>query len=298
MTLLYDLRFVPAGLSVLATLLHAFDVLHKHRRVAQPLKACQLLRVKFRLELLFLSASQIILSLAVVVVFATLTVLVEINSWTIYLLGSVVACLWMSRMWPSVHGSLHLLRLAVGLPIALGSFFGGIIIADVYAYHGSTVMFVSAAAFRLWVACEWMVYSQKKHRTKGCVFMEAFLLSLMVLAGTMGMTCVKGWRLLPVLRLYMLLYANVPKLLAGTSIARNVAAGLTGVSPDSPSTMAPPDAESGLVTFSSPAIRFASRQSIDEMPVVAVEGDPIVAVIRHKFGVKIIYFTSRNVMLI
>ncbi|KAK8872296.1 YncE family protein [Apiospora arundinis] len=58
------------------------------------------------------------------------------------------------------------------------------------------------------------------------------------------------------------------------------------------------DAESGLVTFSSPAIRFASRQSSDEMPVVAVEGDPIVAAIRHKFGVKTIYFTSRNVMLI
>ena len=58
------------------------------------------------------------------------------------------------------------------------------------------------------------------------------------------------------------------------------------------------DAESGLVTFSSPAIRFASRQSSDEMPVVAVEGDPIVAAIRHKFGVRTIYFTSRNVMLI
>ncbi|KAK6840986.1 hypothetical protein PG989_005670 [Apiospora arundinis] len=53
-----------------------------------------------------------------------------------------------------------------------------------------------------------------------------------------------------------------------------------------------------MVTFSSPAIRFASRQSSDEMPVVAVEGDPIVADIRHKFGVKTIYFTSRNVMLI
>ncbi|KAK7974553.1 hypothetical protein PG989_000001 [Apiospora arundinis] len=58
------------------------------------------------------------------------------------------------------------------------------------------------------------------------------------------------------------------------------------------------DAEPGLVTFSSPAIRFASRQSSDEMPVVAVKGDPIVAAIRHKFGVKTIYFTSRNVMLI
>ncbi|KAK6852233.1 hypothetical protein PG995_012358 [Apiospora arundinis] len=58
------------------------------------------------------------------------------------------------------------------------------------------------------------------------------------------------------------------------------------------------DAESGFVTFSSPAIRFASRQSSDGMPVVAVEGDPIVAAIRHKFGVKTIYITSRNVMLV
>ena len=102
MALLYDLRFVPAGLSVLATLLHAFDVLHKHRRVAQPLKACQLFRVKFRLELLFLSASQIILSLAVVVVFAMLTVFVEINIWTVYLLGSIVAVSMISQVhWPT-----------------------------------------------------------------------------------------------------------------------------------------------------------------------------------------------------
>ncbi|KAK8117387.1 uncharacterized protein PG998_005668 [Apiospora kogelbergensis] len=58
------------------------------------------------------------------------------------------------------------------------------------------------------------------------------------------------------------------------------------------------DADSGFVTFSSPAIRFASRQSSDGMPVVAVEGDPIVAAIRHKYGVKAIYITSRNVMLV
>jgi len=111
-------------------------------------------------------------------------------------------------MWPSVHGSLRLLRLAVGMPIALGSFLGGIIIAGVHAYHGSTVMLVSAAAFRLWVACEWIVYSQKKHRMKGYVFMEAFLLSLMVVAGAMGITYAKDWRLLPVLRLYMLLVSG------------------------------------------------------------------------------------------
>ena len=76
---------------------------------------------------------------------------------------------------------------------------------EVHAYHGSTVMLVS---FRLWVACEWMVYSQKKHQTKGCVFMEAFLLSLMVVAGAMGIMCVKDWHILPVLRLYMLLVSG------------------------------------------------------------------------------------------
>ncbi|KAK8075981.1 hypothetical protein PG994_003253 [Apiospora phragmitis] len=58
------------------------------------------------------------------------------------------------------------------------------------------------------------------------------------------------------------------------------------------------DPDSGFVTFSSPAIRFASRQSSDGMPVVAVEGDPVVAAIRHKFGVKTIYITSQNVMLV
>ncbi|KAK8091511.1 hypothetical protein PG997_001872 [Apiospora hydei] len=58
------------------------------------------------------------------------------------------------------------------------------------------------------------------------------------------------------------------------------------------------DPDSGFVTFSSPAIRFAARQSSDGMPVVATEGDPVIAAIRHKFGVKTIYITSRNVMLI
>ncbi|KAK8022762.1 hypothetical protein PG993_013529 [Apiospora rasikravindrae] len=58
------------------------------------------------------------------------------------------------------------------------------------------------------------------------------------------------------------------------------------------------DPESGLVTFSSPAIRFAARQSSDSMPVVTTEGDPVIAAIRHKFGVKTIYITSRNVMLV
>ncbi|KAK8120362.1 hypothetical protein PG999_004482 [Apiospora kogelbergensis] len=197
MSLLYDLRFVPAGLSVLATLLHAFSVLYNHRRVAQPLKACQLLRVKFRLELLLLSVSQIVLSFAVVVVFATLTVFVEANVWTVYLLGSIVA---VSMIMPldeqDVAISTWVITLAparCGFADSPGFLFGGIIIADVYAYHGSTVMLVSAAAFRLWVACEWM----------------AFLLSLMVVAGAMGITCVKYWRLLPVLRLYMLLVIPV-----------------------------------------------------------------------------------------
>jgi len=102
MSLLYDLRFIPAGLSVLATLIHAFGVLCKHRRVAQPVKACQLLRVKFRLELLLLSVSQIILSLVAVVVFATLTVFVEINIWTVYLLGSIVAASMINQVhWPT-----------------------------------------------------------------------------------------------------------------------------------------------------------------------------------------------------
>ncbi|KAK7909022.1 hypothetical protein PG985_014900 [Apiospora marii] len=58
------------------------------------------------------------------------------------------------------------------------------------------------------------------------------------------------------------------------------------------------DPKLGFVTFSSPAIRFASRQSSDGMPVVAVEEDPVVAAIRHRFGVKTIYITSRNVMLV
>ena len=58
------------------------------------------------------------------------------------------------------------------------------------------------------------------------------------------------------------------------------------------------DPDLGLVVFSSPAIRFAGRQSSDGMPLVSVEEDPVVAAIRYKFGVRTIYITSRDVMLV
>ncbi|KAK7937570.1 uncharacterized protein PG986_014438 [Apiospora aurea] len=196
MSLLYDLRFVPSGLSVLATLLRAFGVLSTQRRATQPLKACQLLRVKFRLELLLLSVGQIVLSLTVVLLFATLTVAVDTTIWTVYLLGSIVAvsmtsqCLWMSSVWPSSCGPFYLLRLAVGLPMTLGSFMGGVIIAGPHPRRGSTIFL-------------------QKHGAKGFVLVELFAVSLMAAAGALGMTYATSWRLVPVRRLYMLLVTSV-----------------------------------------------------------------------------------------
>ncbi|KAI0836842.1 hypothetical protein F5Y06DRAFT_272414 [Hypoxylon sp. FL0890] len=52
------------------------------------------------------------------------------------------------------------------------------------------------------------------------------------------------------------------------------------------------------VTFSAPAIRFASRSSSSGMPVVDVANDPVINAIRAKFSVRTIYVTSRNIMLV
>ncbi|KAI1207800.1 uncharacterized protein F4807DRAFT_469021 [Annulohypoxylon truncatum] len=52
------------------------------------------------------------------------------------------------------------------------------------------------------------------------------------------------------------------------------------------------------VTFSAPAIRFASRSSSSGLPVVDVVSDPIIDAIRTKFSVRTIYVTSRNIMLV
>ncbi|OTA65962.1 hypothetical protein K449DRAFT_403428 [Hypoxylon sp. EC38] len=52
------------------------------------------------------------------------------------------------------------------------------------------------------------------------------------------------------------------------------------------------------VTFSAPAIRFASRSSSSGMPVVDVANDPVIAAIRAKFSVRTLYVTSRNIMLV
>ncbi|KAI0880452.1 uncharacterized protein GGS22DRAFT_193223 [Annulohypoxylon maeteangense] len=52
------------------------------------------------------------------------------------------------------------------------------------------------------------------------------------------------------------------------------------------------------VTFSAPAIRFASRSSSSGLPVVDVASDPVIDAIRAKFPVRTIYVTSRNIMLV
>ncbi|KXJ89332.1 hypothetical protein Micbo1qcDRAFT_177202 [Microdochium bolleyi] len=52
------------------------------------------------------------------------------------------------------------------------------------------------------------------------------------------------------------------------------------------------------IAFSAPAIRFANRSSSSGLPVVHVEGDPAIEAIKARFGVKKIYATSRNVMLV
>ncbi|KAI4859111.1 hypothetical protein F4820DRAFT_462751 [Hypoxylon rubiginosum] len=52
------------------------------------------------------------------------------------------------------------------------------------------------------------------------------------------------------------------------------------------------------VTFSAPAIRFASRSSSSGLPVVNVANDPVIEAIRAKYSVRTIYITSRNVMLV
>ncbi|XXH01216.1 hypothetical protein Hte_007570 [Hypoxylon texense] len=52
------------------------------------------------------------------------------------------------------------------------------------------------------------------------------------------------------------------------------------------------------VTFSAPAIRFASRSSSSGLPVVNVANDPVIEAIQAKYSVRTIYITSRNVMLV
>ncbi|KAI1385348.1 uncharacterized protein F4822DRAFT_341900 [Hypoxylon trugodes] len=52
------------------------------------------------------------------------------------------------------------------------------------------------------------------------------------------------------------------------------------------------------VTFSAPAIRFASRSSSGGLPVVDVGNDLVVEAIKAKFSVRTIYATSRTVMLV
>ncbi|KAI2471128.1 hypothetical protein F4781DRAFT_388149 [Annulohypoxylon bovei var. microspora] len=52
------------------------------------------------------------------------------------------------------------------------------------------------------------------------------------------------------------------------------------------------------VTFSAPAIRFASRSSSSGLPVVDVTSDPVIDGIRAKFSVRTVYVTSRNIMLV
>ncbi|KAI2602658.1 hypothetical protein GGR54DRAFT_623277 [Hypoxylon sp. NC1633] len=52
------------------------------------------------------------------------------------------------------------------------------------------------------------------------------------------------------------------------------------------------------VTFSAPAIRFASRSSSSGLPVVDVVNDPVIEAIKAKFSVRAIYVTSRNIMLV
>ncbi|KAI0848818.1 hypothetical protein F5Y00DRAFT_237663 [Daldinia vernicosa] len=56
--------------------------------------------------------------------------------------------------------------------------------------------------------------------------------------------------------------------------------------------------DGGHVTFSTPAIRFASRSSSSRLPVIDVSNDHVVEAIKTKFPVKAIYVTSRNVMLV
>lgn len=52
------------------------------------------------------------------------------------------------------------------------------------------------------------------------------------------------------------------------------------------------------ITFSTPAIRFASRSSSSRLPVIDVLNDHVVDAIKSKFPVNAIYVTSRNVMLV
>ncbi|KAI0475164.1 hypothetical protein GGR56DRAFT_675320 [Xylariaceae sp. FL0804] len=52
------------------------------------------------------------------------------------------------------------------------------------------------------------------------------------------------------------------------------------------------------VAFSAPTIRFASRSSSSGMPVVDVVNDPILEVIKARFGVMTLFVTSRSAMLV
>ncbi|KAI0127321.1 hypothetical protein BJ170DRAFT_595192 [Xylariales sp. AK1849] len=56
--------------------------------------------------------------------------------------------------------------------------------------------------------------------------------------------------------------------------------------------------DGGFVTFSAPAIRFASRAPSHGLPLINVEDDPVVEAIRAKFNVRTLYVTSRNITLV
>ncbi|KAI1808648.1 hypothetical protein F4811DRAFT_500175 [Daldinia bambusicola] len=52
------------------------------------------------------------------------------------------------------------------------------------------------------------------------------------------------------------------------------------------------------ISFSTTAIRFASRSSSSRLPVMDVANDHVVDAIKAKFPVKAIYVTSKNIMLV
>ena len=87
----YYLRYVPWGTSMLAIILRIIRVGMQYREHTQPVAACQMVYVKYRLAFSIVVASQHLLSVCASTVFLTLAGVGDVGTWTSYLLSSLVA---------------------------------------------------------------------------------------------------------------------------------------------------------------------------------------------------------------
>ena len=85
------LRYIPWGTIMLTIILRIFCVGMQYREHTQPVAACQMVYVKYRLAFSIVVASQHVLSVCASTVFLTLAGVEDVGAWTSYLLSSRVA---------------------------------------------------------------------------------------------------------------------------------------------------------------------------------------------------------------